>query len=254
MLALRPQGRGLTVVGDDAQSIYSFRAATVRNILDFPQRFDPPARVVTLDRNYRSTAPILAASNAVIALSPERFAKDLWTERAQGGRAGAGHGRRRGRSGALRRRAACSPIARRARALKSQAVLFRASHHRAALELELTRRNIPFVKFGGLKFLDAAHVKDALALLRFAENPRDRVAGFRVAQLLPGVGPRHAEAIVAAAAADDGFVATLGAVARPPRRGEASRAFADLMRRLAARAAPWPGDLADAVAWRRAAA
>src|SRR5208337_4133121 len=84
VLALRPQGRGLTVVGDDAQSIYSFRAATVRNILDFPQNFAPPARVVTLERNYRSTQPILAAANAVIALAPERFAKNLWTERAAG--------------------------------------------------------------------------------------------------------------------------------------------------------------------------
>ena len=98
-------------------------------------------------------------------------------------------------------------------------MLFRASHHWAALELELTRRNIPFVKFGGLKFLDAAHVKDALALLRFAENPRDRVAGFRVAQLLPGIGPANAEKIVAAAAADERF-ATLGASGRR-RRGRA---------------------------------
>ncbi len=72
-------------------------------------------------------------------------------------------------------------------------MLFRAAHHSAALELELTRRAIPFVKFGGLKFLDAAHIKDVLALLRFASNPRDRVAGFRVAQLLPGVGPANAE-------------------------------------------------------------
>ena len=133
-------------------------------------------------------------------------------------------------------------------ALKAQAVLFRASHHSAALELELTRRNIPFVKFGGLKFLDAAHVKDALALLRFAENPRDRVAGFRVAQLLPGVGPKIAETIVAAAAADDGFAAM--AACRPRQgRGPAFAAFADLMRRLAARAAPWPAEIADAVAW-----
>src|SRR5260370_24409949 len=76
--------------------------------------------------------------------------------------------------------------------LKSQAVLFRASHHSDTLEFELTRRNIPFVKFGGLKFLEASHVKDVLAALRFAENPRDRVAGFRVAQLVPGVGPAGA--------------------------------------------------------------
>ena len=76
--------------------------------------------------------------------------------------------------------------------LKSQAVLFRASHHSASLEVELTRRNIPFVKFGGLKFLEAAHIKDVLAVLRWAQNLRDRVAGFRVAQLLPGIGPSSA--------------------------------------------------------------
>ena len=133
-------------------------------------------------------------------------------------------------------------------ALKAQAVLFRASHHSAALELELTRRNVPFVKFGGLKFLDAAHVKDALALMRFAENPRDRVAGFRVAQLLPGVGPKVAETIVAAAAADDGFVA-MSALSTPARARDGFPAFADLMRRLATRAAPWPAEIADAVAW-----
>ena len=114
--------------------------------------------------------------------------------------------------------------------LKAQAVLFRASHHSAALELELTRRNVPFVKFGGLKFLDAAHVKDALAILRFAENPRDRVAGFRVAQLLPGVGPKIAETIVAAAAADDGFEA----MAALPLPAKAARRLCGLCRPPAA--------------------
>src|SRR5205085_9846032 len=79
--ALKPDGRGLTVVGDDAQSIYSFRAATVRNILDFPAQFRPPADVVTLDRNYRSTQPILAAANAVIGFAAERFTKNLWSDR-----------------------------------------------------------------------------------------------------------------------------------------------------------------------------
>jgi DNA helicase-2/ATP-dependent DNA helicase PcrA len=246
-LKLRPEGRGLTVVGDDAQAIYSFRAATVRNILDFPGSFDPPARVVTLDRNYRSTAPILAAANAVIALAPERFAKTLWSDRASGA------------PPALvtladeaeqARFVATSVLANREKgaSLKSQAVLFRASHHSAALELELARRNIPFVKYGGLKFLDAAHVKDALALLRFAENPRDRVAGFRVAQLLTGVGPKIAEAIVAAAAQDDGFKA-MAALALPPRARSDFAVFAALMRRLASRGAAWPVELADAVAW-----
>ena len=87
LLALKPDGRGLTVVGDDAQSIYSFRAATVRNILDFPGRFRPPAHIVTLERNYRSTQPILSASNAVIDLAAERFTKNLWSDRGSAERA-----------------------------------------------------------------------------------------------------------------------------------------------------------------------
>ena len=247
VLALRPRGQGLTVVGDDSQSIYSFRAATVRNILDFPHAFDPPACVVTLERNYRSTHAILAAANAVIALAPERYAKDLWTDRAHGtppALVAVAEEADQARFVATRVLASREAGA----ALKSQAVLFRASHHSAALELELTRRNIPFVKFGGLKFLDAAHVKDALALMRFAENPRDRVAGFRVAQLLPGVGPKIAGTIVSAAAEDDGF-ASMSALSLPARARQGFSAFANLMRRLASRAAPWPGELADAVAW-----
>ncbi len=81
-------------------------------------------------------------------------------------------------------------------ALKAQAVLFRASHHSTQLEIELTRRNIPFVKYGGLKFLEAAHVKDVLSILRWCENPRDRIAGFRAVQLLPGIGPSTAAKIL----------------------------------------------------------
>ena len=183
------------MVGDDAQSIYSFRAATVRNILDFPGQFSPPAEIVTLERNYRSTQPILAAANAVIDLAAERFTKNLWTERQSAERPRLVTRARRGRPGALRRRARAGEP-RGGTSLKQQAVLFRTSHHSGPLEIELTRRNIPFVKFGGLKFLDAAHVKDVLALLRLAENPRDRVAGFRVLQLLPGVGPATAQRVL----------------------------------------------------------
>ena len=81
LLKLKPDGRGVTVVGDDAQSIYSFRAATVRNILDFPNQFDPPARVITLEQNYRSTQPILDACNSVIGFAKERFTKNLRSDR-----------------------------------------------------------------------------------------------------------------------------------------------------------------------------
>src|SRR5580700_913643 len=195
LLALRPNGTGLTVVGDDAQSIYSFRAATVRNILDFPAHFTPRAEMVTLEQNYRSTRPILAAANAVIELAQERFTKNLWSER---------------KSAEKPYLASVRDEADQARyivekvleareqglTLKTQAVLFRASHHSGPLEVELTRRHIPFVKFGGLKFLEAAHVKDLLALLRWAENPRDRIAGFRVVQLLPGAGPATAARVL----------------------------------------------------------
>jgi DNA helicase-2/ATP-dependent DNA helicase PcrA len=188
LLALKPEGKGLTVVGNDAQSIYGFRAAEVRNILDFPEQFSPPAALITLDQNYRSTVPILNAANAVIALAKERFTKDLWSDRTSAEKpalvavrddaAQAGFVVER----VLANREDGVP-------LKEQAVLFRASHHSAVLEIELSRRNIPFVKFGGLKFLEAAHIKDLLALLRWAENPLDRMTGFRVLQLCPALVP-----------------------------------------------------------------
>ena len=193
LLALKPDGRGLTAVGDDAQAIYAFRGATVRNILDYPSQFTPPARVVTLERNYRSTQPILDATNAVIGLASERYTKDLWSERASHELprivtvADEADQARYVAEQVLERREAAIP-------LKSQAVLFRASSHSAVLELELVRRNIPYVKFGGLKFLEAAHVKDVLAFLRMLENPRDRVAGFRVLQLLPASARRRRRA------------------------------------------------------------
>jgi UvrD/REP helicase N-terminal domain/UvrD-like helicase C-terminal domain/Phage integrase family len=187
LLALKPDGAGLTVVGDDAQSIYSFRGATVRNILDFPGQFSPPAEIVTLARNYRSTQAILAAANGLIGLASEHFTKNLWTDRSGGERPQLVAVR----DEADQARYVVERILENREAgarLKQQAVLFRASHHSGPLEIELTRRNIPFVKFGGLKFLEAAHVKDLLAVLRFVENPRDRISGFRVLQLLPGPG------------------------------------------------------------------
>lgn len=195
LLGLKPDGRGLTVVGDDAQSIYAFRGATVRNILDFPCVFAPPARIVTLEQNYRSTSAILGAANAVIALAPERFTKDLWTARAGGSAPRLVSVRDDvDQAGFL----VDSILARREEGLrlKTQSVLFRAAHHSARLEVELTRRNIPFVKYGGLKFLEAAHVKDVLSVMRFAQNRRDRVSAFRAVQLLAGIGPKTAGRIL----------------------------------------------------------
>ena len=127
--------------------------------------FSPPAEIVTLDRNYRSTRPILAAANAVVDLASERFTKNSWTDRTSEERphlvtvTDEAEQARYVAERLLENREAGS-------ALKQQAMLFRTSHHSGPLEIELARRNIPFVKFGGLKFLDAAHVKDMLALLR----------------------------------------------------------------------------------------
>ncbi len=248
LLALKPQGHGLTVVGDDAQSIYSFRAATVRNILDFPAAFSPPAEIVTLDRNYRSTQPILGAANAVIDLAAERFTKNLWTERLSDAKPVLVTVRDEADQAryvvhkVLETREAGTP-------LKQQAVLFRTSSHSGPLEIELTRRNIPFVKFGGLKFLDAAHVKDLLAILRWAENPRDRVAGFRVLQMLPGIGPASAGRVLDAMATGPDPVWALGEIPTPARAGENWTSLVALFGKLAKRDAGWPAELGYARLW-----
>ncbi len=241
LLALKPNGAGLTVVGDDAQAIYSFRAATVRNILDFPGHFSPRAEVITLEQNYRSTQPILAAANAVIGLAEERFTKNLWSERKSAERPWLVNVRDEADQAhyvvekVLQHREA-------GLALKTQAVLFRTSHHSGLLEVELTRRNIPFVKFGGLKFLEAAHIKDMLALLRFAENPRDRVAGFRVIQLLPGIGPAIAGKALDRIAAAADPAAALEAVRPPAAAAEHWPDFVATVRLVRSGASGWPAE------------
>ncbi len=248
LLALKPTGQGVTVVGDDAQSIYSFRGATVRNILDFPRQFTQPARIVTLERNYRSTQPILEASNAVIAAARERHAKNLYSDQASSQRAqlvlvpDEVQQARWVADEVLRRREEGT-------VLKAQAVLFRTSHHSAALELELARRNIPFVKFGGLKFLEAAHVKDLLAVLRFAQNPRSRMAGFRVAQLVPGIGAATATRLLDAMADASDPQAALQAFEPPAQAKEAWEPLAALYARLHEPGLAWPADMELAKAW-----
>jgi DNA helicase-2/ATP-dependent DNA helicase PcrA len=189
--AVRPDGAGVTVVGDDAQSIYSFRAAEVENILGFPDQYIPTARIVSLEENYRSAQPILDTANCLIAESDRQYKKNLYSEKKGGGRPGyvtVEDG------DAEAEFVVESVLARREEGLdlKCQAVLFRGSHHSDRLELELVRRNIPYVKYGGLKFLEAGHVKDLLSVLKWADNPRNQVAAFRVLKLLPGMGPAYA--------------------------------------------------------------
>ena len=248
LLGLKPNGRGLTVVGDDAQSIYSFRAATVRNILDFPGHFTPRAQVITLERNYRSTQPILAAANAVIELASERFTKNLWSDRPSAERPrivnvadDVGQAQYIVEKILENREAGI--------VLKSQAVLFRTSSHSAGLEIELTRRNIPFVKFGGLKFLEAAHIKDVLAVLRFVHNMRDRVAGFRVAQMLPGIGPSAAGRLLDRMAETDDPVAALAGFKPPAAAIEHWPDFEETIGLLRRNVVGWPGEIDCVCRW-----
>jgi DNA helicase-2/ATP-dependent DNA helicase PcrA len=240
--SLRPGGQGLTVVGDDAQAIYGFRAATVRNILDFPVRF-PATTVLTLERNYRSSAPVLDATNAIIAEATERYDKSLWTERQDGARPALVTCRdeREQTSYVIDR-----ILGHREEGtdLKRQAVLFRATHHSMDLEMELQERNVPFVKYGGLKFVEMAHVKDLVAFLRLAENPHDSVAALRVLGLLPGIGPRTASLLAGEFSEADGDCEAWVGRNVPEATRPLWPGFVSLMRTLLS--AP-PGDVASQI-------
>jgi DNA helicase-2/ATP-dependent DNA helicase PcrA len=196
----------VTVVGDDAQAIYSFRAASVDNMLNFPETF-PGTTVVKLEQNYRSTPEILGVANAVIA-EAAGFSKTLWSGRHNGSQPGlvtcideAGQAEY-----------VCDRVLEMREQgvlLREQAVLFRAGHHSDGLEIELSRRSIPYAKFGGLRFLEAAHVKDLMALLRILDNPRDELAWHRILQLIPGIGAATAGRIMTdLTASNDGPVST----------------------------------------------
>ncbi|MEM9713955.1 MAG: ATP-dependent helicase [Actinomycetota bacterium] len=185
--AMAGERRSITVVGDDAQAIYGFRAATAENLRRFPERF-PGTTVVTLERNFRSTQPLLDAANEVLAAGATAFERRLVADRTGGSRPtlttclDEGAQARWVCDRVLAEREAGMP-------LRDQAVLVRAAHHSAGLELELAARDIPFVKFGGLRFVESAHVKDLVATLRVLENPADELAWHRMLRLLDGVGP-----------------------------------------------------------------
>lgn len=223
----------ITVVGDDAQSIYAFRGATIRNILDFPRQF-PGTHIVTLERNYRSVAPILETTNALISRSRERYSKQLWTERS-GGEAPwlvtvrDEHEQTRFVVDRL------LELHDEGIPLREIAVLFRAGYLSADLEIELANRRIPYEKWGGLKFLEAAHIKDILAFLRVLENPRDEVSWYRLLRLLPGVGDATARAAVELLTAHEWQPMAIGAVRAPARARpglHALSALLDGMRRV----------------------
>jgi DNA helicase II / ATP-dependent DNA helicase PcrA len=199
---MRSRRPGLTVVGDDFQAIYGFRSASARHILDFPKQF-PEAHTSKLERNYRSTTPILAVANAVSAQDRDGFPKELWTERQGGTHPELTFPRDEREQAVL----VCERVMasrEEGMELREQAVLFRTNHDSDLLEVELTRRRIPFVKYGGLRYLEAAHVKDFIALLRLTDNPADELSWFRLLQLLDGVGPTRARRVLDTLRAPEG--------------------------------------------------
>lgn len=239
---LRPGGAGLTAVGDDAQAIYAFRGASPAHLRSLPGRCTPPAQVLALTQNYRSTPAILAAAHAVIAQAAEGRALRLWSARAEGPRprlvtVADEAAEARGVVDAVLAEREAGIL------LRRQAVLFRTATHSAALELELVRRQVPFVKYGGLRFLEAAHVKDVLAVLRWADNPAARLAAARCARLVPGFGP----ATVARLLAHTGPLSAFAA----PRQAPGWAALCELLQTL--RESPaWPADLQHTIAWYQA--
>jgi DNA helicase-2/ATP-dependent DNA helicase PcrA len=217
----------ITVVGDDAQSIYSFRGANFRNILDFPKQFEG-ATAVTLEQNYRSTQPILSVTNTLISRAAERFTKNLWTERAGGEMPWlvAARDEQQQTQFVVDR---ILELHEEGTPLREIAVLFRAGYMSADLEIELTNRKIPFEKWGGLKFLEAAHVKDVLAFLRILENPRDEVSWYRLLMLLPGIGDATARAAIDSMIAAAWESASFGRYNPPPRARAAHAALVNLL-------------------------
>ncbi|QDT65520.1 ATP-dependent helicase [Calycomorphotria hydatis] len=192
---LCPHGNGLTVVGDDAQAIYAFRGATVRNILDFPQSHRDTT-VIPLELNYRSRQPILDLANAVIQGASERLEKTLRANKVEGPKPWLVRARDETEQATFIADEVLE-LVEQGTELSEQAILFRSSFHSLALELELNRRGIPFHKYGGLKFIETAHVKDLIAFLRMAENPKDTLSVRRVLTMLPGIGDKAATKLTA---------------------------------------------------------
>ena len=246
--ALKPDGKGVTVVGDDAQAIYSFRAAAVENILGFAERYKPKADMVVLSQNYRSTQPILDCANALMSEGSRQHRKTLMGMRQSAQKPvyvtlddAAGQAEY-----IVNKMLATREIG---GSLRRHAVLFRSSHHSDVLEVELTKRNIPFVKYGGLKFLEAAHVKDMLSILRWADNPQNSMAAFRVLKLVPGIGPSHAkQAFEHFEGKGHNFKSLAYFDAPQPVKLDWKR-FCALMEKLADPALPWAGQVGIVRDW-----
>ena len=236
------------MVGDDAQAIYSFRAAAVENILGFADRYKPKAEVVVLSQNYRSTQQILDSANALMADGVRQHRKSLLGMRQSNQKPfyvamDDAQAQAEYIAGKILQTREVGG------SLKRHAILFRSSHHSDVLEVEFAKRKIPYVKYGGLKFLEAAHVKDMMSVLRWADNPRNAVAGFRVLKLIQGIGPGHAKQALDYHEAQSYSVKALAGFDAPqPVKMEWKR-FCALLERLADPATPWAGQVGLVREW-----
>src|SRR5271168_946671 len=247
--ALKPDGKGVTVVGDDAQAIYSFRAAAVENILGFADRYKPKADMVVLAQNYRSTQPVLDTANALMSDGPRQHRKTLLATRQSGQKPlyvalDDAQAQAEYITGKILQTREIGG------SLKRHAILFRSSHHSDVLEVEFSKRNIPYVKYGGLKFLEAAHVKDMMSVLRWADNPRNSVAGFRVLKLVAGIGPGIAKQALEhfeARGFEAKALADFNDVPQPVKMDW--KRFCALFEKLADPATPWAGQVGLVREW-----
>ena len=222
--------RNVMAVGDDAQSIYSFRGADFRNIMEFERRF-PGARVIALEENYRSTQPILDVANAVIERAKERYTKVLRTRL----RDGSPPLLVQAENESFQSRFVCQRVLELREEgvpLDEIAVLFRSSFHSFDLEVELARADIPFVKRGGFKFVETAHVKDVVAHLRVGANPLDTVSWLRILLLLEGIGPKTAGEMVEEITGRGGSLDGLRSPSRRAAQSQEVERLADLLRSL----------------------
>jgi DNA helicase-2/ATP-dependent DNA helicase PcrA len=215
------------VVGDDSQSIYAFRGANFRNIMDFPTMF-PGTKIIKLEENYRSTQPILEIANVIIGRAREKYTKVLFTQKEYGAVPAivvAGDERMQSRFVSQR----VLELREEGIPLNQIAVLFRSSYHSFDLEIELNQRNIPFVKVGGFKFMETAHIKDLLAHMKILANPLDSVSWHRVLLLVESIGPKTAEEIFQSVARYSKGIKGLTTLKPKPRYAQA---FARLSKEL----------------------
>ena len=185
--------QNIMVVGDDSQSIYAFRGANFRNIMEFPNMF-PGTRIITLEENYRSVQPILSLTNLIIDQATEKYSKTLFTQRT-GGSIPVLVSARDENSQSLVVVRKIQELIDQGVALNQIAVLFRAGFHSFDLEIELNRQQLPFIKVGGFRFVESAHIKDVLAHLRVLANPHDRISWYRILLLIDKIGPTTAQKV-----------------------------------------------------------